>query len=893
MKQESILKGVLLYSISTWVNLVLGFLTVTITTRVLLPDVYGQVSIFNSITSVLMYILLLGMDGAYVRYYNELPANDTRSQLLYKNLLYTTLFCLLVGSITVCFLGEEVSKFFFNICSKILVGYIFIYTLCQMALRYLNISFRMSFRITQYNIQNILMNNIFRLLLIVTALFTNNLEYIIAILSLGMLFVLVVYLYVQRKEFIPVNIKGKLDYRVSLHGYNSYFRFALFSAPTYIIFYFNGYMSQQIVMTSLGAYAFGIFSSTNMFSQLLGAMQGGFSTFWSAYVYKNYETEKEKIGLMHNYVLLFVILAVSALVLFRDPIYIFIGSGFHSSKHFFSLILMMPVLNIVSETTSKGIDIAKKNEENLVENTLQIYHNTMEGVLERLDDNLDLLLGYRLLLTQLNGENNLEKVKAQYKMLQILKERCKDTKEADAYAVVNCKDNSILIQRNGNITYDTIKDIKKYLQKRNTFDKTPTSGWTSTVMGAQVYLVKYYNYGANTIAVLISEKRLDSLLNYNDMSIKEAAFYLTDKKGEILCASGKDWAYGEEIENLQKQDPSISIYQGSVLEDAYQMYYSVKSSEYAAYSTSGIVIFGFLVLSLLFFGTIVWYMQKEIFRPIADLFWVSRKIHSGDFRARAEYNTNSYEMEEVKQAYNDMVQTILEMRGQKYEQELRMKDVQLKYIHMQLKPHYFLNALSTINSMVYQHEEENVHTFIQAFSQNIRYMFRTGLHTVPLQDEIKNAEGYLEMQRLMYRDCFYVYMDVPEELQQYPVPQMILHTFLENIFKHVISIDSFTTVLIQALWSFSGKEVYLKLELYISQGQFSQEILDFVNKDMEITEKKDGSGIGIKNVKEVLKMMYEQDHLLYLENLEPEGTKITIWIPKTLKCTDEEKDEER
>ena len=138
------------------------------------------------------------------------------------------------------------------------------------------------------------------------------------------------------------------------------------------------------------------------------------------------------------------------------------------------------------------------------------------------------------------------------------------------------------------------------------------------------------------------------MLNYNDMSIKEAAFYLTDKKGEILCASGKDWAYGEEIENLQKQDPSISIYQGSVLEDAYQMYYSVKSSEYAAYSTSGIVIFGFLVLSLLFFGTIVWYMQKEIFRPIADLFWVSRKIHSGDFRARAEYNTNSYEMEEVK-----------------------------------------------------------------------------------------------------------------------------------------------------------------------------------------------------------------------------------------------------
>ena len=39
------------------------------------------------------------------------------------------------------------------------------------------------------------------------------------------------------------------------------------------------------------------------------------------------------------------------------------------------------------------VDIAKKNEENLVENTLQIYHNTMEGVLERLDQQKDEVSG--------------------------------------------------------------------------------------------------------------------------------------------------------------------------------------------------------------------------------------------------------------------------------------------------------------------------------------------------------------------------------------------------------------------------------------------------------------------------------------------------------------------
>lgn len=556
---------------------------------------------------------------------------------------------------------------------------------------------------------------------------------------------------------------------------------------------------------------------------------------------------------------------------------------------FFAVFLILQIaLLVMYEAFS--IDIAKKNEKNLVENTLQIYHNTLESVLERLDDNLSSILGYRLELNLLETEEGLEKVKAQHQLLKVLRDRCDETEEADAYVIVDCTGNSILMQRNGNVSYDKIRDIKKYFQKRNMEDEKATSGWISTTIQDQVYLVKYYNYGNNTIAVLLSEKKLASLLKYNDASDENARFYLTDTSGKVLCGSGEEWRYGENIENLRKQNPRTSFYQGSTLEDAYQMYYRVESSVYVSYSTMGIIILGFLLLSVIFFMVIVWYMQKEVLSPISNLSQVSRKIHNGDFNARAEYHSNSYEMDEVKDTYNNMVQTILKMRVEQYEHELAMKDVQLKYMHMQLKPHFFLNALSTINSMAYQQEEENIHTFIQAFSQNIRYMFRTGLHTVPLIDEIKNVEGYVEMQQLMYRDCFYVYMNIPEELQQYPVPQMILHTFLENVFKHVISIDSFTTVLIQALIEEEpGKEERLKIEIHTSQKYFSEETLAMINGEENSPERKDGTGIGIRNVKEVLRIMYQQEHLLQLENLEPDGTKITIRIPKKAQHTDDQK----
>ena len=142
---------------------------------------------------------------------------------------------------------------------------------------------------------------------------------------------------------------------------------------------------------------------------------------------------------------------------------------------FFSVFLILQItLLVMYEAFS--IDIAKKNEKDLVKNTLQIYHNTMESVLERLNDNLDSILGYRMQLNLLEIDNGLEKVKAQYQLLKVLRDRCDDTEEADAYAIVDCTGNSILMQRNGNVSYDKINDIKKYFQRRNMEDEKATSG---------------------------------------------------------------------------------------------------------------------------------------------------------------------------------------------------------------------------------------------------------------------------------------------------------------------------------------------------------------------------------------------------------------------------------
>ena len=73
----------------------------------------------------------------------------------------------------------------------------------------------------------------------------------------------------------------------------------------------------------------------------------------------------------------------------------------------------------------------------------------------------------------------------------------------------------------------------------------------------------------------------------------------------------------------------------------------------------------------------------------------------------------------------------------------------------------------------------------------------------------------------------------------------------------------------------------LKIEVQNTGKHFENRILQEINENNGIEPlEKDKSGIGLKHTKEILSIMYGQEHLLYLENEEPDIAKVTVWIPK-------------
>ena len=106
--------------------------------------------------------------------------------------------------------------------------------------------------------------------------------------------------------------------------------------------------------------------------------------------------------------------------------------------------------------------------------------------------------------------------------------------------------------------------------------------------------------------------------------------------------------------------------------------------------------------------------------------------------------------------------------------------------------------MTTISSLSMQGQNDNIKKFVDVLSKNIRYMFKSGMHTVPLAEEMQNVQYYYEMQELRYPNSAFYCSEHDNEDDNWPIPQMLIHTVVENIYKHTVSVDSMITILVQA-----------------------------------------------------------------------------------------------
>lgn len=547
----------------------------------------------------------------------------------------------------------------------------------------------------------------------------------------------------------------------------------------------------------------------------------------------------------------------------------------HLNKMLSRMLLCLLVIQsvVVWEFGSFGTMMLRQQEEESVDYILKTYRTNLNKALNKIESDLQDILSNQVTLQMLKNRSDLRRWRASYNLTSLLDEKRVTTQDVDGYVISDTAYNTFLMARNKNIAYSDLDDIESFFKQIDR-GEIISSGWTAAEINKKGYLLKYYNYGEILIGAIVSQEKVQQILSYGQDTDTGIEFFVTNNEKEIICSSNPTWQYGQKIE----ENGNSVLREQKILDGEYLVMGSIQHVGLGAQTPYFFIILFFLILVVVLLLFLRFFMNKEVIGPVKVLSDTSEKIQQGNLMVRPSYECWNQEMLELKETYAMMLNTIMDLKVQHYEKMIQVKDSELKYMHMQLKPHFFLNALSTINSMAYQNKNEEIHDFIQVFSENIRYMFRAGLRTVPLKEEIAHVEKYLDMQKLLYANSFYAYYEMPEQLEEYPIPQMLLHTFVENIFKHVIDINSFTTIFIVCSLEEHNQESMLKIEVQNTGKCFEEETLRRINGTGE--DGNSSGGIGLMHTKEILSILYGQNSLIWLENEEPEGAKVTVWIPE-------------
>ena len=275
---------------------------------------------------------------------------------------------------------------------------------------------------------------------------------------------------------------------------------------------------------------------------------------------------------------------------------------------------------------------------------------------------------------------------------------------------------------------------------------------------------------------------------------------------------------------------------------------------------------------------IILYIRQWMIKPITRL--TERLSQFGDSIPPSEFfiSEGILEIDKANDKLNKVIFDMQELKIREYHSQLELKKIELNYLKNQIRPHFYLNMLSMIHSMLQTKNYKEIEELTILTSNYLRHLFMANQDFSELKDEVQHIKDYLEIQRIRYGNSIYFSLDYNSDLQNTLVPSLLLQTFIENTIKHGFSFQDLFTILLSIKKVKTENSDYIHICIEDNGPGFSEEILSKLNqKQSLITE--DGHHIGITNTIERLNLLYPNDYSIAFENNEEGGAKILLLIP--------------
>ena len=387
-------------------------------------------------------------------------------------------------------------------------------------------------------------------------------------------------------------------------------------------------------------------------------------------------------------------------------------------------------------------------------------------------------------------------------------------------------------------------------------------------------------------------------LNYTGLKLlldgvtlgNEGYIYLIDGNGEIIYHPRAQLIdSGLEHENNR----AVSEYRDGIYQETFhgeERVITVKSVGYTGWKLIGVaprqtvslnslktqLLVVFVAAFILFLMSLVnSYISSRITIPIRKLELSVNEIEKGNLNAKVDAE-GSYEIRHLGQSVQNMAKQIQVLMADIVSEHEKKRKQEFDTLQSQINPHFLYNTLDIIVWMIENEKPDQAVKAVTALARFFRISLSRGKSIITVKDELEHVRNYLMIQHMRFKNRFSYTIEAEDEVLELASLKLMLQPLVENAIYHGMEfMDGDGEIFISA-WK-EGEDLYLKVSdngLGMTEEQVSR-----LFSDTPHTGSSRGSGIGVKNVNERIRLYFGSEYGLSIESEPDEGTVVTIHLP--------------
>lgn len=371
---------------------------------------------------------------------------------------------------------------------------------------------------------------------------------------------------------------------------------------------------------------------------------------------------------------------------------------------------------------------------------------------------------------------------------------------------------------------------------------------------------------------------------------QEGYLYVMDNTGEIIYHPKQQLL----ISGLVQENTKAALgYRNGVYEERYQgqkRLVFVKTVGYTGWIVSGVTIkdavtlntmksniffFSLFLFFLLMLVMINSYLSDKVSKPIGNLERAVKEVEAGNLDARIE-EEGFYEVRHLGISVKKMARQMKKLMADIVAEHESKRKSELDTLQSQINPHFLYNTLDIIVWMIENERQQDAARAVTALARFFRISLSKGKSIIPVKDELAHVSNYLVIQKMRYKNKFAYDICIEEGVQELTTIKLIVQPLVENAIYHGMEfMDGDGEILVSAYTS--GEDLYISVK---DNGPgMTREMVDKLLSG-QVTSTSKGSGIGVANVDERVRLYFGREYGLQIDSEPDEGTEMVIHLPK-------------